>query len=89
MERLATWLSRQLRSPVSDATGVSGAFDMKLEYDPASVRPASAQDAQNADQPTAASIFTALQDQLGLRLEARKVTMQILVVDRAEKPSEN
>jgi uncharacterized protein (TIGR03435 family) len=89
MDRLATWLSRQLRSPVSDATGVVGVYDLKLEWDPASVRPAAAQDTQSADQPTAPSIFTALQDQLGLKLEPRKVLMQILVVDRAERPSEN
>jgi uncharacterized protein (TIGR03435 family) len=89
MERLATWLARTLRSPVTDATGVAGVYDLKLEWDPASVRPAAAQDAQSADQPTAPSIFTALQDQLGLKLEPRKVSMQILVVDRAEKPSEN
>ncbi len=89
MERLATWLARTLRSPVSDATGVAGVFDMKLEWDPASVRPAPTQDAPSVDGPTAPSIFTALQDQLGLKLEARKVSIQILVVDRAEKPSEN
>ena len=89
MERLATWLSRTMGSPVSDATGVAGAFDLKLDWDPASVRPAPSTDAQSSDAPTAASIFTALQDQLGLKLEARKVSMQMLVVDRAEKPSEN
>jgi uncharacterized protein (TIGR03435 family) len=89
MDRLATWLARTLRSPVTDATGLTGVYDLKLEWDPASVRPAAAQDAQNADQPTAPSIFTALQDQLGLKLEPRKVSMQILVVDRAKKPSEN
>jgi len=89
MEKLAVWLARTLGSPVSDATGAAGVYDFKLEWDPASVRPAATQDAQTTDAPTAPSIFTALQDQLGVKLEARKVERQILVVDRAEKPSEN
>lgn len=89
MEKLATWLARTLGSPVSDATGVAGVYDLKLEWDPASVRPAATQEVQNADAPTAPSMFTALQDQLGLKLEARKVELQILVIDRAEKPSDN
>ena len=47
MERLATWLARTLASPVADATGVAGVFDLKLEWDPASVRlTAPTQDAQ-------------------------------------------
>jgi uncharacterized protein (TIGR03435 family) len=81
LARLARNLAFTLRTPVVDATGVPGVFDFKLEWTPNSISP--------ADADTGPSIFTALQRQLGLKLEPRKVPLDIIVVDRAEKPSEN
>jgi uncharacterized protein (TIGR03435 family) len=81
MNRFAQVLSRQMELPVVDGTGLEGSFNLKLEWAPETVKP----DAMES-RP---SIFSAVQQQLGLRLESRKVPMEILVIDHAEKPSEN
>jgi uncharacterized protein (TIGR03435 family) len=91
MKQLAAALSFSLGQPIEDKTGVEGAFDFDLEY---------AQDergvpsmGERADQKAAdplPSFFTALQEQLGLKLEARKIPVELVVVDHAEKvPTEN
>jgi uncharacterized protein (TIGR03435 family) len=77
MSRFAEVLSRQMDLPVVDRTGLEGAFNLKLEWTPASAKP---------DGP---SVFTALQEQLGLRLESRKMPIEVLVIDHAERPTEN
>ena len=69
---------QQLDRPVVDKTGFTEAFDFKLEY--ATI------DRADAVGP---SIFTALQEQLGLRLEPVRAAVEILVIDHIEKPSEN
>jgi uncharacterized protein (TIGR03435 family) len=83
---LADLLSRNLRLPVLDLTGLAGPFDIKLEWmpdDPA-MRP------PDADPASGPSLFTAVQEQLGLRLESRKGPVEVLVIDRADKvPTEN
>jgi uncharacterized protein (TIGR03435 family) len=83
MSRLATFLSSaraQLEHAVVDHTGLSGTFTFKLERTP--------DDKQGAD-TQGPSLPTALQEQLGLKLETGKAPMEILVIDHAEKPSEN
>ena len=62
---------------VIDRTGVAGAFDVELKWAP-SLEP--------SDLP---SIFTAVQEQLGLRLQREKVPAEVLVIDRIQRPSEN
>ncbi len=80
MGGLALALSFPAGGRVVDETGIAGAFDFTLTY---------ARD-QAAGVDAGPSIFTALQEQLGLRLESRKSTMDVLVVDRAERvPTEN
>jgi uncharacterized protein (TIGR03435 family) len=76
-DALAKALSGQLGRTVKDETGIQGIFDFKLEWSP--------------DQNTeGASLFTALQEQLGLKLEARKGPVSVLVIDRVENaPTEN
>ena len=76
-------LSRQLRRPVIDRTGLTGRYDFELEWRP-DIGPC--QDAANDNAP---SIFTALQEQVGLRLESIRGPVETIVVDRAERPSEN
>ena len=62
-------------------TGVAGLFDFHLEFAP--------DEAASDDPAGAPSIFTALQQQLGLKLEAGKGPGEFLVIDRVEKPTEN
>ena len=79
MEALAWGLSRPLRQPVVDKTSIEGTFNIDLTWAPDG----------EADSPLP-SIFTALQQQLGLRLESRKVPVEILVIDHLEKvPTDN
>lgn len=82
MEMLATVLSNFLGRSVANRTGLSETYDYKLEY---------AQTDPNAEpsDSNAASIFTALQEQLGLKLEAAKVSNDVIVITRLEKPSAN
>jgi len=69
---------REVDRPVLDATGLKGLFDLTLEF---------AKD--DDDSATGPTIFTALQEQLGLKLEPARGPVEILVVDHAEKPSQN
>ena len=86
MPRFAEWITRVVGQPVEDKTGVQGVFTFEMDWSPANSQPPRP-DTEFAD--AGPSIFTALQEQLGLRLEARKVSGEILVIDRAERPSEN
>jgi uncharacterized protein (TIGR03435 family) len=78
MERLASILSSRFDRPVVDQTAVPGKFDFTLEWSPD----------ETADS-AGPSIFTALQEQLGLKLEGRHIPVEMIVIDRAEKPGEN
>jgi uncharacterized protein (TIGR03435 family) len=82
-----------LQHPVLDATGVAGKFDLKLDWTPDDLQakpPTADQRAGNAPESGAdPSIFAALPGQLGLKLESGKVPAEVLVIDSAEKPSEN
>ncbi len=76
--RVATFLSGELGRPVVDETGLDGQYDFKLEWAP---------DLDTS--ATGPSIFTALTDQLGLRLESKKGPVQVYVIEKIEHPSEN
>lgn len=87
MGRLAQKLSEVLHLPVVDLTAVAGEYDFKLEWTPDNLQ-ATAPPA-GAAVPAGPSIFAALQEQLGLRLEPRKVPTEVLVIDRADRASAN
>lgn len=74
--------------PVLDQTGLSGTFDFDLKWsgDPSL---SGGRGVPPADPASAPDLLTAIEEQLGLRLEARKASVQILVIDRAERPSAN
>jgi uncharacterized protein (TIGR03435 family) len=81
-DRLALQLADSLDRPVIDKTGLTGHYDIKLTWIPeyaGAPRPGS----DDVD------IFTAVQEQLGLKLEPQKAPIEILVVDHAERPSDN
>lgn len=78
---LADNLTQNLNHPVVDKTGLTGRYDFKLEWTP--------EDAPEMPGSTVPGIFTAVQEQLGLRLDARKGPVEGLVVDHVEEPSAN
>jgi uncharacterized protein (TIGR03435 family) len=78
MRRFAEILTGQVGDLVADRTSLSGEYDFTLEW------------ASNLNDGAAGpSLFTALDEQLGLRLEAAKSPVQAIVIDRIERPSEN
>ena len=79
---LAKVLTGQLHRPVIDKTGLTGNYDLTLQWTPDD-SPASTDD--NAPP----SIYTAVQEQLGLKLQPAKAPVEVLVVDHAAMPSEN
>jgi uncharacterized protein (TIGR03435 family) len=77
MAQLADMLTFQLDRIVVDKTGLHKTFDILLTWSP------------DQDDTEGASIFTAVQEQLGLKLEASKAPVDVLLIDHIEKPSEN
>ena len=75
MANLARMLAGPLGRAVVDRTGLQGRFDMSLTYSKAGGAESDAPD-----------IFTAVQEQLGLKLEATRGPVEILVIDSAEHP---
>jgi len=84
---VATYLSPIVGRVVIDRTGLSGRFDMALRF--ALAPDAGVQEAKAALLADAPSIFTAAQEQLGLRLESDTGPVDVVVVDRIEMPTEN
>jgi uncharacterized protein (TIGR03435 family) len=83
MEDFAVSLSMLVHKPVTDATGLSGKYDFTLHWIAEGFGPSAADDAG----PT---LFRALPEQLGLKLESKKGMVEMLVVDHVEKtPTEN
>ncbi len=90
MANLATLLGNQLQGPVADMTGLAGRYDIKLEWSLDDGKAGGGDSDGKAATDSRPSIFTALQETLGLRLETRKIPVEILVVDHVERtPTEN
>ncbi|MES1258929.1 MAG: TIGR03435 family protein [Acidobacteriota bacterium] len=85
LDQIADTLAGSAGQPVVNRTGVEGRYVYIVHYTPLSGQPADL--TPDAGPP---DLFTAVQQQLGLRLEARKQPIEILVVDRADRvPAEN
>jgi bla regulator protein blaR1 len=91
---LADVLSRQPELGnrlVQDKTGLTGEYDWTLKWTPAAMDSSSSADSAvpPAGDPSTPSLFTAVQEQLGLKLEPQKGTVEIVVIDHVEQPSAN
>jgi uncharacterized protein (TIGR03435 family) len=92
MATIASSLSGSVQRTVVDRTGIPGAFDVKLTWTPDQMPQAGGNPSKNKGakiDPNGPPIFTALQEQLGLKLESAKGPVDVLVIDHAERPAEN
>jgi uncharacterized protein (TIGR03435 family) len=95
MEQVANMMVNQLNAPVSDATGLTGRFEVNMYWEAAgfsngTLRAAPAGAERAASELEGPTIFTALQDQLGLKLQSKKASIEALVIDHLEKlPTDN
>ena len=85
MVRLVTLLCNQVHRPVVDKTGLTGKYDMKLEW----TREDMINSTADGTSDRAPGLMTALQEQLGLKLESTKGTVDVIVIDHIEQPTEN
>ena len=96
MAELAQLLTTRLRQPVIDQTGLTGRYAFTLSWTPGEnerfvlPRLPTGDDTQGAGPSVSGpSLFTALREQLGLRLDKRRVPIDVVVVDSAERPPQN
>jgi len=95
MEQLASQLSGIVGRMVLDRTGLTGKYDFTLQYAPeqsalsSSGGASEGQPVPAASDPNGTSIFTALQEQLGLKLDSGKGPIEIIVIDHIERASGN
>jgi uncharacterized protein (TIGR03435 family) len=80
MDNLVMCLSDELGRNVVDKTGLTGHYGIDLKWTP---------DDQQEKPDAGPTLFTALEEQLGLKLDAAKGPVDTLVVDHVDKPSEN
>jgi uncharacterized protein (TIGR03435 family) len=85
-ETLTGILNREVGRVVVDRTGLEGRYNLTLEWSP---EDGSSSSASSDSQGSGPSIFTALEEQLGLKLESSRGPVKVLVIDRVEQPSEN
>ena len=88
MTRLVNYLAGRVSRVVVDRTGLEGLFDVELDYTPDRIPPGALGNGGDLDL-NAPSLFTALQEQLGPRLESSKSPVAVMVIDRIERPTEH
>lgn len=96
MRLLTSELSNFLGRTVVDKTGLTGTYDLKLEWQPDENQVAMFQAlgvpegfGAPAPDPLGPSLFAALEEQLGLRLDSQRGPVETFVIERIERPSEN
>jgi uncharacterized protein (TIGR03435 family) len=96
LEQLVPSISREVGRMIIDKTGLTGKYDFVLQYTPENFHPRAdlAESTSSSGMPLppdfgAISIFTAVQEQLGLKLESAKAPVEVVVIDHIERPSGN
>jgi uncharacterized protein (TIGR03435 family) len=90
MANFATFLQRfVLDRPAVDQTGIIGHFDLVLRWTPDNVRADGKLGDSQEDASAPPSLFTAMKEQLGLKLQPTKAATDVFLIDRVEQPSEN
>jgi uncharacterized protein (TIGR03435 family) len=84
LSTLAQFLEGPVSRNVFDRTGLQGNFDLELQWTPEGRRPGAEGPAGDT---SSVSVFTAVREQLGLKLDSTKAPIDVLVIDRAEKPT--
>ena len=84
MEQFALHITSHVGRPVIDKTGLTGSFDYELRWTPDEPSPDGG--AARAGGP---SIFAAVEEQLGLKLEPQRGPVEVLVIDSIERPTPN
>jgi uncharacterized protein (TIGR03435 family) len=81
----------EVRRPVIDKTGLSGTFDLHVESSPALLADPTPDSAHvsNPQADTRPNVFTAMQDQLGLKLDSSRGPVEVLIIDQATRPTPN
>jgi uncharacterized protein (TIGR03435 family) len=83
MGQLAPLVSLVVGRPVVDKTGIAGLYDIELTFSPGA---AIGSDLTNPDAP---SLFTAIEEQLGLKLDAEREMVEVVVIETIDRPTEN
>ncbi|MGH9240642.1 MAG: TIGR03435 family protein [Vicinamibacterales bacterium] len=87
---LAEYLTSVVERPVLDRTGLTGEFDFRLEHSRPSLSTPTGADADTPQlRNVGPPLFTALQEQLGLKLEAAEGPVEFLIIDRVQRPTPN
>jgi uncharacterized protein (TIGR03435 family) len=94
LSQLTQFLSTTVQRIVVDRTGLTGNFDLNMTWTPDQMPQGRGDPPPGAPpfpaiDPNGPSIFTAVQEQLGLKLESTRAPVDVLVVDRAEHPTED
>ena len=92
MSQFTAVLQNSMDRPVVDQTGLSERYDFTLNFtpDPAQATLLGGPPAPAGDNPDAApGLFAAFQQQLGLKLEPTRAPVDVMVIDKVQKPSEN
>ncbi len=89
MAEIVRVLTGQVGRPVVDKTDLKGYYNVRLQFAPETAPNGFSAAPGAATDPAGSSIFTAVQEQLGLRLESGTAPFEIMVVDSAERPTAN
>jgi uncharacterized protein (TIGR03435 family) len=90
MANFATFLQRfVLDRPAVDQTGIAGHFDLVLRWTPDYLRAGGKPGDSQEDASAPPSLFTAMKEQLGLKLQPTKAATDVFLIDQVERPSEN